>query len=91
MNILVTGVAGLLGSKFTEWLYDNISNVNVVGVDDLSGGYIEHIDNRAIFHNLNLVSDVKDLEKLYDMYNFDYVFSFCCLCCRGFISIFEKI
>ena len=42
MNVLITGVAGLIGSRLADWLLENISNVNVIGIDDLSGGYMEN-------------------------------------------------
>ena len=39
MNILITGVAGLLGSRLADWIINNKINYNVYGVDDLSGGF----------------------------------------------------
>jgi UDP-glucose 4-epimerase len=39
MNILITGVAGLLGSRLADWIIKNIPDAYVVGMDDLSGGY----------------------------------------------------
>ena len=35
-TILITGVAGLLGSRLADWLIEN-TNHSIVGVDDLSG------------------------------------------------------
>ena len=49
MKILITGVAGLLGSRMASWILDNIKDVHVIGVDDLTGGYIENIDSRIKF------------------------------------------
>lgn len=44
MKILVTGAAGLLGSRFVEWILKNKPEVEfVIGVDDLSGGYKENL------------------------------------------------
>ena len=42
MNILITGVAGLIGSHFADWVIEN-NKANVYGIDNLSGGYIENI------------------------------------------------
>ena len=43
MNLLVTGAAGLIGSRFIEWILENKTDVQIVGVDDLSGGYIDNL------------------------------------------------
>ena len=45
-TILITGVAGLLGSRLADWLVEN-TNHNIVGVDDLSGGYIDNVHNQV--------------------------------------------
>jgi len=39
MKVLITGVAGLLGSRLADYIIQNVPNVEVVGIDDLSGGY----------------------------------------------------
>ena len=70
---LITGVAGLLGSHFSRHLLD--AGHEVVGVDDLSGGYREHLDPRLKFHEVdisrsNLVDDVFTREAP------DYVYHF---------------
>lgn len=45
LKILVTGAAGLIGSKFVEYLTDNVEDVDtIIGVDNLSGGLIENIN-----------------------------------------------
>ena len=41
-KILVTGVAGLLGSRLADWLIKN-TEYKVIGIDDMSGGYIENV------------------------------------------------
>lgn len=43
MNILVTGAAGLLGSRFVEWILYHHPDVKIIAVDDLSGGYRENL------------------------------------------------
>jgi UDP-glucose 4-epimerase len=43
MRIVITGVAGLLGSRFTQWVLDNIEGAEIWGIDDLSGGFLENI------------------------------------------------
>lgn len=36
-KILITGIAGLLGSRLADWIIENTDN-EVIGIDDLSGG-----------------------------------------------------
>ena len=43
MKYLITGIAGLLGSRLADWIVENTDN-EVIGVDDLSGGYIENVN-----------------------------------------------
>tara|TARA_Y100000590_G_scaffold61936_1_gene66182 strand:+ start:944 stop:1960 length:1017 start_codon:yes stop_codon:yes gene_type:complete len=57
-KILVTGVAGFLGSHLAEKLAD--LNYNVVGVDDMSGGYKDNIPKNIKFFNF----DCCDLNKM---------------------------
>ena len=53
MNVLITGVAGLLGSRLADWILENKPDVKVIGVDDLSGGYIDNIDEKIDFYKCN--------------------------------------
>jgi UDP-glucose 4-epimerase len=63
-KILITGVAGLLGSRMAEWILQNHAEVKIIGIDDLSGGYIEHVPNGVEFHQLDITSDeIADLFK----------------------------
>ena len=45
-TVIITGVAGLLGSRLADWIIENHPEYNVVGIDDLSGGYIENINKK---------------------------------------------
>lgn len=71
-KILITGVAGLLGSHLAEYLCDRYE---VYGIDDLSGGYKENIDPRVKFYlgdlgNLGWLSEVFDEIKPDVVYHF---------------------
>jgi len=55
MTILITGVAGLLGSRFAQWLLDNTGH-KVVGIDNLSGGYSEYIPKGVDFNNFDCIN-----------------------------------
>ena len=41
-TVLITGVAGLLGSRLADWIIENKPEYTIVGIDDLSGGFKEN-------------------------------------------------
>jgi len=83
MNILITGVAGLLGSRLADWIINNIPECNVIGLDDLSGGYKENINEKVIFHEFNLVKDSNQLNDIFNNYKPKYVFHFAAYAAEG--------
>jgi nucleoside-diphosphate-sugar epimerase len=56
-KVLITGAAGLLGSHFSTYLLDK--GYEVIGIDNLSGGYEDYVDKRLIamgnFYNFDLL------------------------------------
>ena len=64
MKVLITGVAGLLGSRLANWIVEN-NKATVYGVDDLSGGYIENINPKVKFLQHDLTSNNKKMEYLF--------------------------
>ena len=81
MHILITGVAGLLGSRLADWILENKPQAKVIGIDNLSGGYVENIDSRVEFYKLDLVQD--SISDLFKKYNIDYVFHFAAYAAEG--------
>ena len=77
-TILITGGAGLIGSRLAEWILANTTD-KVVIVDNLSGGYLDNIpllpitdlDKRLRFRNFNVESS--DLEQVFMEFSPDYV------------------
>ena len=57
-KILVTGVAGFLGSHLAEKLSE--LNYDVIGTDNMSGGYEDNVPKKIKFYNF----DCCDLEKM---------------------------
>ena len=53
-TILITGVAGLLGSRLADWIIQNHPEYKVVGIDDLSGGYLENVPKDVHFWKMDL-------------------------------------
>lgn len=82
-NILITGVAGLLGSRLASWIIVNKPEYNIIGIDDLSGGYIENIPKEVVFVKTNLVSETKELESIFKSYKPEYVFHFAAYAAEG--------
>lgn len=81
MKILITGVAGLLGSRLADWIIENVPDVEVVGIDDLSGGYKENVNPKVEFWQMNLVTH--PIENCFETHKFDYVFHFAAYAAEG--------
>jgi UDP-glucose 4-epimerase len=81
MRVLITGVAGLLGSRLADWLIENIEGVQICGIDDLSGGYKENINPRVHFWQMNLTEH--PIENCFDYFKPDYVFHFAAYAAEG--------
>ena len=81
MKVLITGVAGLLGSRLADWLVETQPEIEVVGIDDLSGGYKENINPKVEFWQMNLVTH--PIENCFEVHKFDYVFHFAAYAAEG--------
>jgi UDP-glucose 4-epimerase len=82
MKIFVTGCAGLLGSNYTRHLLKN--GHDVIGIDDLSGGYKAFLpkDEHFTFAKLNLEKR-KKLIDLFDEHKPDVVVHFAAYAAEG--------
>lgn len=80
-TILITGVAGLLGSRFSEWIIANKKEFNVIGIDDLSGGYIENVPKEVKFYQMNCCDE--KLSKIFEDYKPKYVYHFAAYAAEG--------
>lgn len=81
MKILITGVAGLIGSRMADWIIENHPEVHVVGIDNLSGGYKENINSKVEFWQMDLVNH--PIENCFEVHKFDYVFHFAAYAAEG--------
>jgi UDP-glucose 4-epimerase len=81
MKILITGVAGLLGSRLADFVLANKLADEVIGIDDLSGGYLQNVDNRVKFYNKNILDP--DLSLIFKGEKPDYVFHFAAYAAEG--------
>lgn len=80
MKVLITGVAGLVGSHFARHLLEK--EHEVIGVDNLMGGYSDFIDERVKFHMSDLV-DWRQVEKIFDIEQPDTVCHFAAYAAEG--------
>jgi len=87
--ILVTGVAGLIGSRLTSWILDN-TDYNVIGIDDLSGGYIENVDKRCKFYQINLSNSQNEIEKIFKNYKIEIVYHLAAYAAEGLSPFIRK-
>jgi UDP-glucose 4-epimerase len=71
--VLITGVAGLMGSRLADWICEN-THATVIGIDDLSGGFEENVHPGVIFQQIDAASN--DLEAWFRLYKPDVVYHF---------------
>ena len=88
MKILITGVAGLLGSRFADWIKENTSH-KIIGIDDLSGGYMENINPAVKFYEFNL-KDLNKVKELFSKEKPDVVYHFAAYAAEGLSPFIRK-
>jgi len=79
-KLLITGVAGLIGSHFAKYLLDK--GYEVWGIDDFSGGYHDYIDHRIKGRWFNIL-DTLLLEQVFEEAKPDYVYHFAAYAAEG--------
>lgn len=75
-TVLITGVAGLLGSRLADWIADTQPEVNILGIDDLSGGYKENIHPNVKFFMFDIATEQGSLNHVFSTYQPDVVYHF---------------
>jgi len=91
MKALVTGAAGFIGSHVARQLLKQ--NLEVVALDDLSGGFLENVPGAAKWVQ-GSVTDYDHLQSLFEIEKFDYVFHLAAYAAEGlshFIRRFNYI
>jgi UDP-glucose 4-epimerase len=81
MKILITGVAGLLGSRLSDYIIENHPEVSIIGIDDMSGGYRENVNPKVELWEMNLVNG--NIEECFEKHQFDYVYHFAAYAAEG--------
>lgn len=72
-KVLVTGAAGLFGANFCKYLCDK--NYEVIGIDNMSGGYKDFVDSRVHLYYWDL-NDAFSLDEVFEEHKPDFVFHF---------------
>ncbi len=84
---LVTGGAGFIGSHVVDHLL--AMGMEVVVLDDLSGGFEKNVASKAIFVKGSIL-DVLLIEKLFQKYTFDYVYHLAAYAAEGLSHFIRK-
>jgi len=87
-KVLITGVAGLLGSRLADWVANN-TDYDVIGIDDLSGGYSDNIPKNIKFYELNLV-DLYGLKGIFEKEKPELVYHFAAYAAEGLSPFIRK-
>jgi|TARA_R110001592_G_scaffold15315_2_gene66976 UDP-glucose 4-epimerase len=87
-KILITGVAGLLGSRLAGWIIDNTS-YDVIGIDNLSGGYESNIPKGVKLYKFDL-KDLTKLNKVFKEENPSIVYHFAAYAAEGLSPFIRK-
>jgi UDP-glucose 4-epimerase len=80
-QILITGVAGMIGSRMAEYILKQYPEYEVIGIDNLSGGYTENVPSNVRFHQLDVASD--KLDKLFEKGQIEYVYHLAAYAAEG--------
>jgi len=88
-TILITGVAGLLGSRLAEWIQIHHPKATIIGVDDLSGGFKENIPMGITFYRCN-INDSIQLNHIFQNHSPNIVYHFAAYAAEGLSPFIRK-
>lgn len=86
--ILITGVAGLLGSRMADWLIENQKEYTIIGVDNLSGGYLSNVHPEVVFYNMDCADD--ELVAVFEKHRPTFVYHFAAYAAEGLSPFIRK-
>ena len=87
MKILITGVAGLLGSRLADWIIENTDN-QVIGIDDMSGGYEDNVHTDVNLYKVDLSTD--DISGIFEDNKPDVVYHLAAYAAEGLSPFIRK-
>lgn len=80
-NVLITGNAGFIGSKFASWLNRSHPEYHIVGVDNMTGGFRENIDPEIEQYTCDI--NGSQFSEIFDSHEFEFVFHFASYAAEG--------
>jgi UDP-glucose 4-epimerase len=80
-TVLITGVAGLLGSRLADYIINNHTEYQVIGIDDLSGGYRENVNPKVEFYPINIIGN--GISEIFNKHKPTYVFHLAAYAAEG--------
>lgn len=86
--ILITGAAGMIGSRMAEWLVANQPEYKIIGIDNLSGGYTENIPQGVDFYQRDIATD--SLDDIFSSHEVVYVYHFAAYAAEGLSPFIRK-
>lgn len=81
-TVLITGGAGLIGSRIADWIVSNKKDYTVVSVDNLSGGYIENVNPDVIFYEADCVDRIQ-MDDIFNRHKPTYVYHMAAYAAEG--------
>lgn len=87
-SVLITGVAGLIGSRMADWIVENHPEFEIIGIDNLFGGFKENINSNVIFYKRDLSID--SIDDIFETHNIVYVFHFAAYAAEGLSPFMRK-
>lgn len=89
LTFLITGVAGLIGSNFANYLLTKKDEIEIIGIDNLSGGQPEFIPKDIIFYEVDLL-DYDKISHIFEQHKIDYIYHFAAYAAEG-LSPFMRV
>lgn len=89
-KVLITGVAGLIGSRLADWIIENQPDYEVIGIDDLSGGFIENVNPKVKFEKINLSKNIDELNDVFKKYKPEFVYHLAAYAAEGLSPFIRK-
>lgn len=87
-SVIITGAAGLLGSRMADWILINYPDFEVIGIDDLSGGYRDNVADRVIFYKIDCAAH--EVKSVFEKHQPTYVFHFAAYAAEGLSPFIRK-
>lgn len=87
-SVLITGVAGLVGSNIADWIITNHPEYSVIGVDNLFGGYIENVNPLVNFYKRDLSTD--GISDIFEYNDVEYVYHCAAYAAEGLSPFMRK-